>query len=117
MAKKKVTPEQVEAAERQLKNLQRQVEYDTKDYTLELLLDKFEKGDFFIPDYQRQFVWKTSNRSLFIESVLLGLPIPFMFFAGCEDGRLEIIDGAQRNAGMLGQFALRFRAPLFFQAG
>lgn len=96
MAKKKITSEQVEAAERQLKNLQRQVEYDTKDYTLELLLDKFEKGDFFIPDYQRQFVWKPNNRSLFIESVLLGLPIPFMFFAGCDDGRLEIIDGAQR---------------------
>ena len=94
MAKKKVTPEQVEAAERQLKELQRQVEYDTKDYTLELLLDKFEKGDFYIPDYQ--FVWKPNNRSLFIESVLLGLPIPFMFFAGCDDGRLEIIDGAQR---------------------
>lgn len=34
MAKKKVTPEQVEAAERQLKELQRQVEYDTKDYCL-----------------------------------------------------------------------------------
>lgn len=96
MAKKKVTPEQVEAAERQLKELQRQVEYDTKDYTLELLLDKFEKSDFYIPDYQRQFVWKPNNRSLFIESVLLGLPIPFMFFAGCDDGRLEIIDGAQR---------------------
>lgn len=96
MAKKKVTPEQVEAAERQLKELQRQVKYDTKDYTLELLLDKFEKGDFYIPDYQRQFVWKPNNRSLFIESVLLGLPIPFMFFAGCDDGRLEIIDGAQR---------------------
>lgn len=96
MAKKKVAPEQVEAAERQLKELQRQVEYDTKDYTLELLLDKFEKGDFYIPDYQRQFVWKPNNRSLFIESVLLGLPIPFMFFAGCDDGRLEIIDGAQR---------------------
>ena len=96
MAKKKVTPERIEAAERQLKDLQRQVEYDTKDYTLELLLDKFEKGDFYIPDYQRQFVWKANNRSLFIESVLLGLPIPVMFFAGCEDGRLEIIDGAQR---------------------
>lgn len=96
MAKKKVTPEQVTKAEQQLKELQRQVEYDTKDYTLELLLDKFEREDFFIPDYQRQFVWKNSNRSLFIESVLLGLPIPFMFFADCEDGRLEIIDGAQR---------------------
>ena len=96
MAKKKVTPEQVEAAERQLKELQRQVEYDTKDYTLELLLDKFEKGDFYIPDYQRQFVWKPNNRSLFIESVLLGLPIPFMFFADTDDGRIEIVDGAQR---------------------
>lgn len=27
---------------------------------------------------------------------MLGLPIPFMFFADCEDGKLEIIDGAQR---------------------
>lgn len=93
---KKVTSEKLEKAELQLKDLQQQAEYDTKDYTLELLLDKFEKEEFYIPDYQRQFVWKSSNRSLFIESVLLGLPIPFMFFAGCSDGRLEIIDGAQR---------------------
>lgn len=86
----------VALAETQMQSLQKQVEYDTKDYTLELLLDKFNKGDFFIPEYQRQFVWKPKNKTLFIESVLLGLPIPFMFFAGCDDGRLEIIDGAQR---------------------
>lgn len=96
MAKKRITYEQVQRAEEQLGVMQQQVDYDTKDYTLELLLSKFEKGDFFIPDYQRKYVWKANNRSLFIESVLLGLPIPFMFFAGCEDGRLEIIDGAQR---------------------
>lgn len=97
MAKrKKITPEEVIEAEEQLKTLQHQVEYDTKDYTLELLLSKFESKDFYIPDYQRQFVWKEKNKSSFIESVLLGLPIPFMFFASCDDGRLEIIDGAQR---------------------
>lgn len=96
MVKKRITSEQVIEAESQLQTLQKQVEYDTKDFTLELLLAKFERGDFFIPDYQRQFVWKQSNKTLFIESVLLGLPIPFMFFAGCADGRLEIIDGAQR---------------------
>lgn len=96
MAKKKLTQEQVNEAEAQLQVMQRQVDYDTKDYTIELLLSKFERGDFYIPGYQRQFVWKPKNRSLFIESVLLGLPIPFMFFAGCDDGRLEIIDGAQR---------------------
>lgn len=96
MAKKKISVEQVTNAEAQLQLLQKQVEYDTKDYTLELLLSKFERGDFFIPAYQRQYIWKPGNKTLFIESVLLGLPIPFMFFAGCEDGRLEIIDGAQR---------------------
>ena len=96
MAKKKITPEQVASAETQLQSMQRQVEYDTKDFTLELLLTKFERGDFFIPAYQRLYVWKPNNKTLFIESVLLGLPIPFMFFAGCDDGRLEIIDGAQR---------------------
>lgn len=96
MAKKKISTEQIANAEAQLQSLQKQVEYDTKDYTLELLLSKFERGDFFIPAYQRQYIWKPGNKTLFIESVLLGLPIPFMFFAGCEDGRLEIIDGAQR---------------------
>lgn len=96
MAKKKITSEQVASAEAQLQSMQRQVEYDTKDFTLELLLTKFNRGDFFIPAYQRQYVWKPNNKTLFIESVLLGLPIPFMFFAGCDDGRLEIIDGAQR---------------------
>lgn len=96
MAKKVITSSEKSEAEEQLKNLQKQVEYDTKDYTLELLLSKFDRGDFFIPDYQRKFIWKQKNRASFIESVLLGLPIPFMFFAGCEDGRLEIIDGAQR---------------------
>lgn len=96
MAKKRITSEQIANAEAQLQVLQKQVEYDTKDFTLELLLSKFERGDFFIPDYQRQYIWKPSNKTLFIESVLLGLPIPFMFFAGCADGRLEIIDGAQR---------------------
>ncbi len=96
MAKKKITTEQLAEAEQQLITLRQQVDYDTKDYTLELLLSKFDKGDFYIPDYQRLFVWKQKNKTLFIESVLLGLPIPFMFFAGCADGRLEIIDGAQR---------------------
>src|SRR5699024_3945438 len=96
MAKKKITIEQITMAETQLQTMQRQVDYDTKDYTVELLLFKFERGDFFIPDYQRQYVWKANNRSLFIESVLLELPILFMFSGGCDDGRLEIIDGAQR---------------------
>lgn len=98
MAKNGKTIEQEDriSADEQIKSLQRQINYDTKDYTVELVVQKFLKNDFFIPDYQRGFVWKEKNKSSFIESVLLGLPIPFMFFADCEDGKLEIIDGAQR---------------------
>ena len=62
MARKKITGEQITAAETQLQTMQRQVDYDTKDYTVELLLSKFVRGDFFIPDYQRQYIWKAKHR-------------------------------------------------------
>ena len=94
--KSKITDDQVQEAMYQLIEHQKQIDYDTKDFTIELLVSKFKKGDFFIPDYQRNYVWKEKNKSKFIESVLLGLPIPFMFFGNCPDGRLEVIDGAQR---------------------
>ncbi len=97
MAKKSCfSDERIEAAENQLKNMQKQIDYDTKDYPIELIVSKFNKKHFFIPTYQRKFVWLPQNRSLFIESVLLGLPIPFMFFGDCDSGKMEIIDGAQR---------------------
>lgn len=91
-----ITKERIEQCNEQLNKWQNQIDYDTKDFTLELLNNKFISEDFFIPDYQRKYIWDQNNKTLFIESVLLGFPIPFMFMADCEDGRLEIIDGAQR---------------------
>ena len=78
MPRIKITSELIEKAELQIKEFQKQIEYDTKDYTIEHLVDKFNKQDFFIPRYQRKFVWRPKNKSMFIESVLLGLPIPFI---------------------------------------
>ena len=82
MARKKKQPiftlEQKQAADAQIKESQKQIDYDTKDFTIELLISKFNKGDFFIPSYQRRFVWKEKNKNLFLESIFLGLPIPFM---------------------------------------
>lgn len=80
------------------------ITYDTFDFTVELLLNKFspvnpivdEDKDVFIPDYQRNFVWKDEQKARFIESVILGLPIPIMFFAKTKDNNMEIIDGSQR---------------------
>ena len=46
--------------------------------------------------HRLDFVWQPKNKTLFLESVFLGLPIPFMFFADCDNGKQEVIDGAQR---------------------
>jgi hypothetical protein len=88
-------------AEEQIVEKQRIVDFDIKEFTIELLTSKFLKGlenddnDIYIPSYQRNFVWDPDRQSKFIESVLLGLPIPYIFSAD-TDGRLEIVDGSQR---------------------
>jgi hypothetical protein len=96
MTRKPITQSQKKSAENEILLMQKQVDYDLKDFTIELIVQKFGRDDFWIPPYQREYVWKEDNKCLFIESVLLGLPIPFMFMAENDDGRLEIVDGAQR---------------------
>ncbi|MDE5759198.1 MAG: DUF262 domain-containing protein, partial [Allobaculum sp.] len=54
-------------------------------------------NELYVPDYQREFVWDQGRQSRFIESLLLGLPVPFIFTAEIpKTGRLEIVDGSQR---------------------
>ena len=86
----------VKLAEEQIRSLQRTVDFDMRDFPIEYLVKKFNDDDFYVPPYQREYIWDDSRRCHFIESVILGLPIPMMFFADMEDGRLEIVDGAQR---------------------
>lgn len=93
-----ITSEQKKNAEEQIKTLRKEIDYTTRDYSIDFLVQKLREDEFYIPDeYQRQFIWDEDKKSLFIESVLLGLPIPLMFFSDTEDGRCEIIDGAQRT--------------------
>lgn len=69
-----------------------------------------QAGDFVVPPYQREFTWEDERKSRFIESLLLGLPIPFLFFWEMPDGKLEIVDGSQRLRSLqefvLGDFVL-----------
>jgi len=98
MAKKRkeITKEAMALAEAQIKEQQKETKYDFRDFTVDYIIQQFHKDLFFIPDYQRKFIWPEKHKVDFIESILLGLPIPMMFVADIEDGRLEIVDGAQR---------------------
>ena len=50
----------------------------------------------YVPEYQRPFVWSDTMQSRFIESLILRLPIPYVFYSEMSDGRLEVVDGSQR---------------------
>ena len=94
--KQGITPEQKSIADRQIREKRRLIGYDQRDFTVAFIVQEFINDLFYIPDYQREYIWLNQDKARFIESVLLGLPIPLMFFADMDDGRLEIVDGAQR---------------------
>jgi len=48
------------------------------------------------PEYQRRLVWDSKKRSLFIESLLMNLPIPPVFLFEWDYNRYEVMDGQQR---------------------
>ncbi|EPK3299810.1 MULTISPECIES: DUF262 domain-containing protein [Acinetobacter calcoaceticus/baumannii complex] len=98
-----------EAIEKQIESEKKEFEFDIREYPLQFLQSQFnppvgsgKEADLYIPDYQREFVWTEKQQSLFIESLLIGLPVPYIFGADISDnedsgdGRVEIIDGAQR---------------------
>ena len=89
---------QQQRAAEQISNKRKEIKYETREYVIEYLVKKFDDEEFYVdPEYQRNFVWDDNNKCCFIESILMGLPIPYMFFADTDDGRIEIVDGAQRT--------------------
>jgi len=93
----KFTEEQVDAAESQIVEQSKKIEFYLTEYSIELLASKMHNEDFVVPSYQREFTWEPERKSRFIESILMGLPIPFLFFwESPETGKLEIVDGSQR---------------------
>ncbi len=115
--KEKISETQQEIAETQIIEKQKISDYDTREYPVEVLVNKFTEGleedeaEIYIPDYQREMVWHDNQKSRFIESILLNLPIPYLFFADDKDGRSEVVDGSQRLRTLVeycqGGFALK----------
>jgi len=77
-----------------------------------LIYDRIQYNEIELqPDFQRkERVWSQKEKSLLIESILLGLPIPMFYFAERENGTWLIVDGLQRTTTifdyMRGKFIL-----------
>ncbi|MDX2826747.1 DUF262 domain-containing protein [Streptomyces ipomoeae] len=91
-----ITPEEQDAAEEQIVAQSKRIDFYITEYSVEILAQKMRDGEYVVPSYQREFTWEHERKSKFIESVLMGLPIPFVFFWEMPDGKLEVVDGSQR---------------------
>jgi uncharacterized protein with ParB-like and HNH nuclease domain len=99
-------------ADEQIKEKQKVMDYEIREFPISVIVSKFTgnqdgikvEPELFIPEYQREFVWSKKQQSRFIESIMINLPIPYLFVADISEeeneefaGRLEIVDGAQRT--------------------
>jgi hypothetical protein len=79
------------------------------DYDVEGLVKRLDREDIVVPSFeprfkddgglvgfQRRFVWKRTQMDRFIESLLLGLPVPGIFLLRYKENQLLVLDGQQR---------------------
>jgi uncharacterized protein with ParB-like and HNH nuclease domain len=66
------------------------------DLSFRELIDRYKDGDLVKPEMQRNYVWDKAEASRFIDSILLGLPVPSIFLSKTSDEKMLIVDGYQR---------------------
>lgn len=66
------------------------------DLSFRELIERYDDNELVKPELQRHYVWDRIEASRFIDSLLLGLPVPSIFLAKTPDERLLIVDGFQR---------------------
>lgn len=97
------------------------VVYQTNNFLLPQIRDMIDRGEAINlhPEYQRRLRWTTAQKSRLIESLLLNIPIPPVFFYENDAARYEVMDGQQRlNAireffsGSFALTGLRVLSPL-----
>lgn len=79
------------------------------DYTVDSLVKRMNTGAFVVPKFQRKYIWSRTHASRFIESLLMGLPVPGIFlYKRSEDAKHLVIDGQQRLKTLQGYYSGHF---------
>lgn len=89
------------------------------DMPVDGIVKRLEQDAIFIPpDFQRKFVWSYTQASRFVESLLLGLPVPGIFlFKEPTSRRLMVVDGQQRLLSLWNFYQGTFRGREFRLVG
>lgn len=86
----------------EIEEAKRSVSTDTVQITIGEVSNMYTSKELnILPDFQRLFRWSNERKSNFIESILIGIPIPPVFVYENEEGTWELIDGLQRISTLL----------------
>jgi len=81
----------------EIKAVRRTVVTDGYDMSLGEVASLYREGELKInPAFQRLFRWDAYQKTRFVESILLGIPVPPIFVFQTDDGKWELVDGLQR---------------------
>jgi len=81
----------------EIERIRQEIRTDSYSMSIGEWISLYESKEIDIhPDFQRFFRWSDSQKSRFIESILLGIPIPPIFVSQRDDGIWDVIDGLQR---------------------
>jgi hypothetical protein len=74
--------------ENKILELRSELKTDRLDMSFGEIMNIYEDGDLTIsPEYQRSYRWDNNQKTRFIESILLGIPVPPIFVAEDDNGK------------------------------
>jgi hypothetical protein len=84
------------------------------DFLVDGVVQRISDDVIFVPPFQRNFVWDINRASKFIESLILGLPVPGIFLSKeSSTQKLLIIDGQQRLLSLYAFITGTFKNKVF----
>lgn len=88
--------------DQEIAEARKEIVADGYDMSVGEIMNLYRDNELVIdPAFQRLFRWTDSQKTRFIESLLLGIPIPPIFVVQDEGGIWELIDGLQRLSTIL----------------
>lgn len=93
-------------------NSRNTLQTDKLDMSFGEIMNMYERDEIIInPDFQRLYRWTDYQKTRFIESVIIGIPIPPIFVAEDSQGRWEVVDGLQRLSTIFSFFGVLKNMP------
>lgn len=93
-------------------NSRNTLQTDKLDMSFGEIMNMYERDEIIInPDFQRLYRWTDYQKTRFIGSVIIGIPIPPIFVAEDSQGRWEVVDGLQRLSTIFSFFGVLKNMP------